>query len=636
MHSDVVLEALIKPAADAARAHVNAQVQQLGELTGRLEAIGEELSQNQENVLSLNPLQKQSGEAKRVMLMEELSNVAEQRKRMLALSDHAKRELEKQIVESRIKCLTECDIVFATATGAGSEALSHQKFDWLIVDDANRMSELSTLVPLRRGIKACVLIGDSYSDLTCQSLFTRMQTAKIMTYTLGAQYRMHPGISVVVDTAILDHGKIPMRDAPPLSKRLPPPWESDDRFKALILYDVGPNESRPQGSQPFTSIAEADAVCTIYKELRRCYPAGATDSRIVVLSPFAAQQQILRARFAGSAVEVSTVDEYQGREQDIVIYSVVTATVGAKPIKRDFGLVLSGLTRARLTLFIVGNLSSLRGVPEWAKVLSITRQMNLVRPIANVVQASVPVARNPSTASQRPVSATTAIEPVPATSGTALGGTIAPRLGLFVPNLVKQERTSPPRDRVERDRNCRDRDRRDSDVDRHRDTGNDRLRASNSRRDSGANRDRDTGNDRLRDSNSSRRTDRDRYGDRDGDRHRYRERYPHDRHSDDRHDSRHRDSDRHHEYSSSRGCGDGRDKHQQRDSDRDSRRDDQSASQQSTVTRPNSDHTNSDMDWLAHAREFCREYPRSTSTSAIQSLPMTTYVPRPLPPGPAN
>lgn len=56
--------------------------------------------------------------------------------------------------------------------------------------------------------------------------------------------------------------------------------------------------------------------------------AGVTPSAIAVQSPYIAQVQLLRDRLSPypetSAVEIATIDSFQGREADAVIISMVS------------------------------------------------------------------------------------------------------------------------------------------------------------------------------------------------------------------------------------------------------------------------------------------------------------------------
>jgi superfamily I DNA and/or RNA helicase len=86
---------------------------------------------------------------------------------------------------------------------------------------------------------------------------------------------------------------------------------------------------------------------------------SATSPRIIVITPYQAQVQLLRKELKKfkkfqSNVDISTVDNFQGQEADVVIVSTVRTTRAAF---LDANRVNVALTRAKLVLRIVGDSS---------------------------------------------------------------------------------------------------------------------------------------------------------------------------------------------------------------------------------------------------------------------------------------
>ncbi|KAG8252503.1 Tripartite DNA replication factor [Homalodisca vitripennis] len=92
---------------------------------------------------------------------------------------------------------------------------------------------------------------------------------------------------------------------------------------------------------------------------------GVAGERVGVIAPYRAQVELLRKRTAcltgSSRIEVNTVDQYQGRDKDIILYS---CTRSRKPTESDIlgdkNRLTVAITRARHKLIIIGNLSLLR------------------------------------------------------------------------------------------------------------------------------------------------------------------------------------------------------------------------------------------------------------------------------------
>jgi superfamily I DNA and/or RNA helicase len=112
-----------------------------------------------------------------------------------------RREAQRRVQQSRL--------VFTTCAGAGLGLLRAEEFDTVIVDEASQQTEPETLIPLTKGCKRALLVGDhvqlratvrqhAVTSGFDVSLFERLynspdrpDVAKVM---LDTQYRMHPDI----------------------------------------------------------------------------------------------------------------------------------------------------------------------------------------------------------------------------------------------------------------------------------------------------------------------------------------------------------------------------------------------------------------------------------------------------------
>lgn len=79
-------------------------------------------------------------------------------------------------------------------------------------------------------------------------------------------------------------------------------------------------------------------------------------------------------------VEIDTVDAYQGREKDVVIFSSVrTAIDRGIGFVRDVRRLNVGITRARCSLIVLGNARALAsGSGDWANLVSDADERGLV------------------------------------------------------------------------------------------------------------------------------------------------------------------------------------------------------------------------------------------------------------------
>jgi superfamily I DNA and/or RNA helicase len=104
---------------------------------------------------------------------------------------------------------------------------------------------------------------------------------------------------------------------------------------------------------------------------------------ITVLSPYKGQIQKLRHRLP-SSVPISTVDAFQGRESDIIIFSTVRCNAHRESAVDAIGFLddprrLNVMwTRARLALIVVGDRGTLSGnSPLWKRALNACKEVTV-------------------------------------------------------------------------------------------------------------------------------------------------------------------------------------------------------------------------------------------------------------------
>jgi superfamily I DNA and/or RNA helicase len=76
----------------------------------------------------------------------------------------------------------------------------------------------------------------------------------------------------------------------------------------------------------------------IASEIARFTRNGVAPSAIIVVTPYNAQRRLIERRLAGDgiAVEVGTVDTFQGKEADVVFYSMATSSGEDVPHDLEF------------------------------------------------------------------------------------------------------------------------------------------------------------------------------------------------------------------------------------------------------------------------------------------------------------
>ena len=295
--------------------------------------------------------------------------------------------------EARRREIRAAQVVCATCIGVGSEVLKGQTFGAVLVDEATQATEASTLVAFCRGAQQVVLLGDQCqlgptvnAKLPgSQPLFTRLIDDGLPTLLLDTQYRMHPGIAQLPADLIYGgrlRSGVSAADRP---AAVGFDWP-DPQLPVALVPVYGGGEASDGTSK--SNAAEAQAVAEVVGRLRR---GGVGASEIGVISPYSAQVSLLRRMLRrgggepqGEQLEISSVDGFQGREKQVIIFSCVRAnnigsTRGALGFLADARRVNVAFTRARVGLIVIGHPPTLQREPgTWAPWLTWARAHGLV------------------------------------------------------------------------------------------------------------------------------------------------------------------------------------------------------------------------------------------------------------------
>lgn len=268
------------------------------------------------------------------------------------------------------KVYDEVQIVAVTCLGSSHALLTRRKFDYCLVDEATQIFQPTVIRPLLSAEKF-VLVGDPKQLAPLvrssvvgggESLFERLDTPE-STVLLGMQYRMNRLITRLANN--LTYGddlkcgnlntenatmKIPVTADKWLAKVM-----SSHIDMSCALIDTG-DVSR-YIEDPHVNRAEAAIVLHIVNLLMA---VGVSSNVVGVIAPYRSQVDALRKLLP--AVEVNTVDQYQGRDKEIIIYSCTQSkakeTSGTE-ILDDRRRLTVAITRAKHKLIIIGDVKCL-------------------------------------------------------------------------------------------------------------------------------------------------------------------------------------------------------------------------------------------------------------------------------------
>lgn len=328
------------------------------------------------------------------------------------------REREKQCVASLIGG---SKVVLGTLHGAGGFQLRNEQFDVVIIDEASQALEAQCWVPLLSA-KKVVLAGDhlqlpptikstrsgrkdassSVAKANAQesadnakpsmtttskpslrsletTLFDRLLTlhGSQIKRMLTTQYRMHTLIMSFPSAEMYENRLVA---APAVANRLLttlpyPVADTDDTREPLIFYDTqggdfpetttdsggggAPHSKRSLLTDSKSNETEAAlAACHVISLLS----AGVHESDVAVITPYNAQLSLLSSLLHSKypAVELGSVDGFQGREKEAVILTLVRSNADEKG-QVDVGFLGEkrrlnvGMTRPRRQLCVIGD-----------------------------------------------------------------------------------------------------------------------------------------------------------------------------------------------------------------------------------------------------------------------------------------
>lgn len=283
-------------------------------------------------------------------------------------------------------------LVFTTCIGAGLGLLRSEQFETVIVDEASQQTEPASLVPLVKGCKKAILVGDHVQlGPTVQkhaavmqfdiSLFERLWTSgtSISKAMLDTQYRMHESICKFSSEEFYE-GML-KTGIPEDARTLPEsafPWpllpssnvtssKTPHRYSRMVFVECTALEDLGQKSKSNAGQAQLTAkICSLLCSAPSASPSSTGSvpaPSIAILTPYSRQVDLLKihlGRFPNT--EVSSIDGFQGREADIVVFVTVRCNVkGEIGFLRDLRRLNVVVTRARKGVVVVGNRGTLTG-----------------------------------------------------------------------------------------------------------------------------------------------------------------------------------------------------------------------------------------------------------------------------------
>ena len=282
-----------------------------------------------------------------------------------------------------------------------TDRMNNEAFDWVIIDEAAKALDTEILMALVEG-KRFILVGDhkqlppyldqktreqlETSDFSPEEIATTLFERLFRKLpiqnreTLRTQFRMHQSIGQFVSDlfydGILEHG------TPDEDRELPLPLVQRSTHRVVWLNTNFPETHVRPGYY------NAGEVTRIHKMLQGLNQEAKAINRhytVSVISPYRAQVSILDEKIAPAAsywtnleIVVATIDSFQGRQSDIVFYSLVRTSSNNLEFVADKQRTNVACSRAKRLLVILGHADVLKQEPVFGKALGLIPDGNIL------------------------------------------------------------------------------------------------------------------------------------------------------------------------------------------------------------------------------------------------------------------
>ncbi|NQX62214.1 serine/threonine-protein kinase [Paenibacillus qinlingensis] len=284
------------------------------------------------------------------------------------------KDSEERVVENST-------IVAGTCTGFNSNSIvKSMAFDYVIVDEAAKASVPEILIPLLRGSRL-ILVGDhnqlppiikdevikncynkdkkNYENGLFAHLFEQFPSSNRV--QLSMQYRMHRTIGKMISEVFYDSRIDTGIEDSKRSHQVIPFIDKQIVWVSTSDYPLEKKKDSEGVGRSFVNILEIREIKNLLIKLDQ---EASKDFEVAVITGYSAQKfaiaeaiKVLRFKHLSlNNIEVNTVDAYQGRDKDIVIYSTVRSNIKDEiGFQRSEKRVNVALSRARRLLILVGD-----------------------------------------------------------------------------------------------------------------------------------------------------------------------------------------------------------------------------------------------------------------------------------------
>ena len=330
------------------------------------------------------------GKTKRGILKEKIKSMAE----WLELNEEINYLIKRMKILERNairKILEKNQIICATNSTAGSEILENQSFDVAVIDEATQTLEPCCLIPILKA-KKVIMAGDHQQlpptilnqkakenglEITLFERLINLYGEKIKEM-LEIQYRMATEI-MKFPAEKFYHGKLKAERS--VGKQQIEKINGGDILmnkicepqKHIVFVDT--NKKFFEKEDLKTKSKENKGEGEIVKKIVEYLLQKIAPQKIGIISPYIAQINLLKKLINIEALEIKTVDGFQGREKDVILVSLVRANEKKEiGFLKDLRRLNVSITRSRKKLILIGDKETLSQNSLYRELIDYIRE----------------------------------------------------------------------------------------------------------------------------------------------------------------------------------------------------------------------------------------------------------------------
>jgi len=300
-------------------------------------------------------------------------------KELLAYSQKAN-EMEQSII-------SKADVVCTTCNNAGSVRFTNI-FKAMIFDESGQCVDPDLLIGMILGAERVILVGDhnqlpplviSQSARKAgynMTLIYRLLMNGLKPAVLTTQYRMHPEISLFSSQSF--YGGFIKNGVSAKARTWKTKVISWPNPEAPIMYwNVESKEETYMSAISYYNKEEAKCISQVIDEF---FTKGLFPSDIGIITPYSGQEAYLKDNLSSLCchapknfidnIEISSVDAFQGREKNFIVFSCVRANNNCNiGFLSEINRLNVSITRAKYGLIIIGNAKTFMKNQTWQNLI---------------------------------------------------------------------------------------------------------------------------------------------------------------------------------------------------------------------------------------------------------------------------